>query len=121
MICGGCGKSTLIGADIDTDPDDEQSLIYNMYSKDFRDGRTTSITLDMFIGSNETKGIDAVLIDEGYKVPMKTGNYATDFYNDQFSEHSDPEFCMLQKPDITYPIMQFIQNYDELRTTVDMT
>lgn len=52
---------------------------------------------------------------------MKTGQYATDFFNGRFSDRWYPDFYKIQRKDITVKeIMDFIDEYIHDRTTVNM-
>lgn len=52
---------------------------------------------------------------------MKTGQYATDYFNGRFSDRWYPDFYKIQRKDITVKeIMEFIDEYNKNRTTVNM-
>ena len=52
---------------------------------------------------------------------MKTGQYATDYFNGRFSDRWYPDFYKIQRTDITVKeIMDFIDEYNHNRTTVNM-
>ena len=52
---------------------------------------------------------------------MKTGQYATDYFNGRFSDRWYTDFYKIQRTDITVKeIMDFIDEYNYNRTTVNM-
>ena len=120
LICGNCGKATLIGGNLEPDfySDD---MVYNMYSIDFSSEKTTTITKDFFETNGSHKGIGEIYYSVGYPVHMKSGQFATDCYNGVFSDRWYPDFYKIQRSDITVPeVMEFIDKYQKDRTTVDM-
>ena len=121
LVCAGCGSATLIGANIEPDWNDPSKDCYMMYSGDFSDYEDKSITAADFESTEEQKGIEEIIYSHGLKVPMMTGQYATDYFNGIFSDRWYPDFYKIQRSDITVnEIMDFIDEYDHDRTTVNM-
>lgn len=121
LVCAGCGSATLIGANIEPDWNDPSKDCYMMYSVDFSDHEDKSITAADFEYTEEQKGIEEIIYSHGLKVPMMTGQYATDYFNGIFSDRWYPDFYKIQRSDITVnEIMDFIDEYDHDRTTVNM-
>lgn len=84
-------------------------------------GDATLINTDTFKGNEKEKAVEEILYSHGIKVPMKTGNYATDYFNGRFSDRWYPDFYKIQRTDITIKeIMDFIDKYNHDRTTVNM-
>ena len=122
LICGGCGTATLIGADIVPDFDNPSEDCYEMYSKNFIHKNNKFINSDSFNGTDKEKAINEIYYDNGYKVPMMTGNYATDFGCNKFSDRWYPDFYKIERKDITVQeIMEFINEYRHNRTTINMS
>lgn len=121
LICAGCGNATLIGADIEPDWDEPDKDCYMMYSGDFSTYENKSITVTDFESTDSYKGIEEVIYSHGIKVPMMTGQFATDYFNGRFSDRWYPDFYKIQRNDITVKeIMDFIDEYTYDRTTVNM-
>lgn len=121
VICGGCGTATLIGADVVPDFDNPSEDCYEMYARKFVHNHDKSIVVDSFNGNDEGKAISEIYYSNGYKVPMMTGNYATDYLYERFSDKWYPDFYKIERKDITVSeIMEFINNYKHDRKTVNM-
>lgn len=121
LICGGCGAATLIGADIEPDWNEPDKKCYMMYSGDLSSYEDKSITDADFESTEHHKGIDEIIYSHGIKVPMMTGQYATDYYNGIFSDRWYPDFYKIQRKDVTVnEVMDFIDEYNHDRTTVNM-
>lgn len=121
LICAACGNATLIGADISPDLVDPSKDCYEMYSGDFSLYEDKVINTDAFKGNEKEKAIEEIFYSHGIKVPMKTGQYATDYFNGIFSDRWYPDFYKIQRTDITVnEIMDFIDEYIHDRTTVNM-
>lgn len=121
LICAACGSATLIGANVALDWDDSSRDCYEMYSEDFSSYKDKTIKADIFKGNEKEKAVEEILYSHGIKVPMKTGQYATDYFNGRFSDRWYPDFYKIQRNDITVKeIMDFIDEYTHDRTTVNM-
>lgn len=122
LICAGCGKAVLIGANIESDWFDPTKNCYFMYTRDFSPYNDFIINSCTFEESGDNKkAIDEIIYSHGYKVPMNTGQYATDYSDGRFSDRWYPDFYKIQRVDITVPeIMKFIDEYSHARTTVNM-
>lgn len=121
LICAACGNATLIGADIAPDWNDPSKDCYEMYSGDFSSYEDKIINEDTFKGNEKEKAVKEILYSHGIKVPMETGQYATDYFNGRFSDRWYPDFYKIQRNDITVKeIMDFIDEYTHDRTTVNM-
>lgn len=71
-VCTTCGKTLVIGSDIERTEDDEQ-LSHIMYSYSIRNEIIDNISR-----------IDKIIINEGTCIPMKTGGVATHYDNKGF-------------------------------------
>ena len=121
LICAGCGTATLIGADIQPDWIEPDKDCYMMYASDFSSYQDASIGISAFNTTEELKGIEEIYYSHGLKVPMLTGQFATDYFNGRFSDRWYPDFYKIQRKDITVKeIMKFIDEYKHDRTTVNM-
>lgn len=121
LVCAGCGNATLIGADITPYQSDSGGNCYMMYSHDFSSCEDKSISDVCFKSTEDSKGIEEILYSHGIKVPMMTGQYATDYCNGIFSDRWYPDFYKIQRKDITVgEIMEFIDKYNHDRVTVNM-
>lgn len=122
LICAGCGNATLIGADIEKNLFDENKTSYMMYACDFSEYENASITVSDFTPTEKHKGIEEIVYSHGYRVPMMSGMYATDYSFGMFSDRWYPDFYKIQRSDITVKeIMEFIDEYTHDRTTVNMS
>lgn len=121
LICAGCGRATLIGADVEPDWENLDKDCYSMYARDFAKYDDRIINSHAFEETEGEKAIDEIIYSHGYKVPMATGQYATDYFGGRFSDRWYPDFYKIQRNDITVPeIMKFIDEYSHDRTTVNM-
>ena len=121
LICAACGNATLIGANISLDWDDPSKDCYEMYSADFSSYEDKVINTDTFKKNEKEKAVEEIFYSHGIKAPMKTGQYATDYFNGRFSDRWYPDFYKIQRTDITVKeIMDFIDEYTHDRTTVNM-
>lgn len=122
LICADCGRSIVIGANIELyDPygDDKEKECYMMYSYDLSENM--SVTKEFFNETEDKKGIEEIYYNHGIKVPMMTENYATDYFCGRFSDRRYPDFYNIGRKNITVEeIMDFINQWKESRTTVNM-
>ena len=125
LICAGCGAATLIGADVEMDwtvqGKEKTEEIYMMYSNEFSASEDSINTPADFKTTDNHKGIEEIIYSQGLKVPMMSGQYATDYFNGIFSDRWHPDFYKIQRDDITVKeIMNFIDEFNRDRTTVNM-
>ena len=121
LICAECGHAKLIGADIEPSWFEPDRDCYNMYAFEFSPNKDKTISPVDFDSKKEYKGIEEIIYSHGYKVPMNSGMYATDYNFGRFSDRWYPDFYKIQRKDITVKeIMEFIDKYNEDRTTVNM-
>lgn len=121
LICAGCGKATIIGADTELDYYEPGKPSYVMYACDFSDYDDRIINVSDFTSTKTNKGIEEIIYSHGYRVPMMSGMYATDYSYGEFSDRWYPDFYKIQRSDITVKeIMEFIDTYTHDRTTVNM-
>lgn len=120
LICGGCGSVVIIGADygidmyIEPEEGSEPVMAYSCYSYSL-DKDTVELNPEAF--AKPTK----IIYDKGYKVPMKSGDYADYYYNGNFTYTGYPDFWKIQRTDITVDeIMEFIDTWNKERTQVNM-
>lgn len=120
LICGGCGKANLMGADIVPDINPEKKC-YEMYTCDFGLNGDEVITESSFKETEKNKAVGEIFYSHGYPVPMKTGQYADNCFNGKFTDMCYPDFYEIQRNDITAKeVLDFIDEYNHDRTTVDM-
>lgn len=122
VICGGCGKATLIGADKMTDWSDPNKTIYNMYSIQMGKWEDFELTADSF-ETGKKKGIHKILYSNGKQVRMESGQYARSFEHGQgrFEDIWYPDFWKIERKDVTVEeIMKFIEEHRRERSTVNM-
>ena len=92
-----------------------------MYSRTLPKEDTVFDTDFMNTSNQYHKQISEIFYSNGYKVPMKSGMDATDFYVGKFSDRWHPDFYKIQRNDVTVDeIMDFIDDFNKNRTTVDM-
>lgn len=123
LMCAGCGSATIIGADIEPDmfSENPNDLCYMMYAGDLSPYENKIITEEIFKGSEREKAVSEIFYSHGLKVPMKTGNYANNYFDGRFADMWYPDFYKIQRKDVTVPeIMDFIKEFTEERTTVSM-
>lgn len=126
LICANCGAATIIGADVILSNDEEtgkEIKSFYMYQRDLSPCKDIEITSDTFQNKNLSMDYPAarIIYSHGHKVPMKTGNYANNFFCGKFSDMIYPDFYKIQRKDITVDeIMSFINDFDKERTTVNM-
>lgn len=121
LICAGCGNATVIGANVEPDWYDPKKTCYMMYFGTFSDYKDKIIKAEDFETKEGKKGIEEIIYSHGYKVPMMTGMYATDYSSGKFSDRWYPDFYKIQRSDITVKeILKFIDEYNHDRTTVNM-
>jgi hypothetical protein len=77
MVCENCCNKIAITGDVDTNPEDGYEA-YIMYHTNFKK-ELKEITYGDLMSTSYKKGLYKVIFDEGYPVPMKTGNYATSY------------------------------------------
>lgn len=116
LICGGCGKATIIGADIELDwfNEDSDGLIYNMYSYKFSD---RSISAENFEDHRDSKPLSEIFYSHGVRVPMMTGMHAGRYANGKFSDEWYPDFSKIERKDIT---VEEITKYLSLEEMADI-
>ena len=121
LICAGCGTAILIKVDIEAEWKESNNNCYMMCLSDFSPYENKHITSVDFNFTEPHKAIEEIIYSHGIKVPMESGQYATDYYNGKFSDRWYPDFYKIQHESITVnEIMDFIDEYNHNRTTVDM-
>lgn len=123
LICAGCGKGTIIGADIEPNwfDDDSNDLVYNMYSRDFSPHLSIDISKINFEDCLLGKPFSEIFYSHGIQVPMMTGMYAGHYDNGKFSDEWYPDFWKIEREDVTVKeIMEFIDEWRQERITVNM-
>ena len=120
MICGRCGKATMIGADRMPDywggTDKE---VFDMYSYHAGD---EDFILDAwrFENTNAKKGIYKVIYSVGKGVMMESGSYAREFFYGRFADTWYPDFYHIERKDITVKeIMNFLDKWRHDRVKVN--
>lgn len=125
LVCGGCGRTTRIGAYIEHDwtSDDPNKMIYNMYSFEYGEHKDYELTIDSFAATDNHKGIYKVLHSVGERPVMMTGMHATHYFAPagRFEDNWYPDFWKIQRTDITKDeILQFIKDWEKDHVTVNM-
>ena len=123
LVCRTCGDIQYIGADKTYDWFEEGNKpVYNMFSCEAKHDNF-SIGQECFITDGESggRGINEILFSTGLKVPMLSGEFASQFFYDRFYDNWYPEFNELTKPGITEKeIQEFIDKFHKNRSTVNM-
>lgn len=123
LVCGGCGRVTAIGADIEQDWEDPAITNYNMYAYPMGQHNNFILTAENFETVEGRKGIQKVWYSVGEQVMMQTGYYAKhyDAPNGRFEDIWYPDFWKVQRSNITVEeIQQFIKEWEHDRVTVNM-
>lgn len=120
IICGGCGKVTIIGADQDCDWIAENT--YYPYTHELSREKSKVITADAFKGTKGQKAISKIIYDAGIQVPMMTGRYATSYSDGIFYDDREPDLDEIYRADINFDkVHAFISKHKLNMITVDMT
>lgn len=121
LICGGCGRVTAIGADIQQDWNEPDKTVYNMYAYPMGEHQGFTLTAEAFAEGGHRKAIHKVWYSPGEQVRMQTGYYAKYYRCGQFQDTWYPDFYQIQRSNITVPeIMEFIKKWEHDHVTVDM-
>lgn len=121
IICADCGHGFVIGADIESDWNEPEKICYMMYSFDLSNYQNKSITKDNFETTEEEKGIEEIYYSHGIKVPMMTGNYASDYFGERFYDWRYPDFYKIERNNTTEKeIVDFINKWEKDLGIVDM-
>ena len=125
LVCGGCGKVKIIGADYVPNcykDDEEPQYIYDCYSYDVNFDNFTPLTTDLTKADLFKKETE-LFYDKGYEVPMMTGEYANGYftYGGGFEDMTYPDFYVLDRVHITIPeVRKWLEEYRKNRKTVNM-
>lgn len=120
-ICGGCGRASIIGADIEQDWYEEDKLCYNMYSGKVFEYKDGSINVEDFTEHDNKKAISEIFYSHGIKVPMMTGEYARSYFCDQFADMWYPDFYKIQRGNITLEeVKEFVDEFTKNQIVVNM-
>lgn len=122
LICGSCGRATIIGADKEPDiwGEDPDEICYNMYSCDIHEDMK-EFEASSFDSTERTKGFYKIVYSKGKGVPMMSGMYAQACDANGFHENWFPDFWKIERNDVTVAeIMQFIADWRKDRSTVAM-
>lgn len=94
LVCGGCGRVTAIGADIEQDWEDPTVTNYNMYAYPMGQYDNFTLTADNFETIKSRKGIQKVWYSKGKQVMMETGYYANCYvaHVGRFEDTTYPDF-----------------------------
>ena len=115
-ICQRCGRMMRIGGDEFHDEYSNKPS-YSLYSYDMTlNDRVVEIDPSSDY-SSECKPILRIISEPGICVPMKTGGYATEYFNGTFRDGTRPDFYKKRR-DESYE--GFIRKWDEDAATVDM-
>lgn len=123
LSCGGCGKTSRIGADVERDWLDPEGLIYNMYTIETGVHENYELTAESFETTKTHKGILKVIHSIGKSPVMLTGMKATHYTPaaGRFEDSWYPDFWKIERTDITTDeIFQFIEQWKNDRITVNM-
>lgn len=121
LICGRCGRATMIGADREPDywgGSDEE--VFNMYSYNAGDGDCL-IDAWHFENHSDFKGIHKLIYSVGKGVPMETGDYANTYIYGRFEDNWHPDFYHIKHDNVTVEeILKFISQWEKDKKTVNM-
>lgn len=129
LICGSCGRGTIIGADrvsnFYIEAEGEPEWAFDMYSYDVHRNNDKAIVIDSesFGENHGKKSIHKVVFDNGKKVMMETGYRANHFsYEGGFSDMLYPDFIYrLSEPTMTMDkVREMTEEYNRNRHTVNM-
>lgn len=126
VICGGCGRTYVIGADIEPDWYEPDKMCYNMYTSTLLpNGSEYPYIFDQkFFETVEGKfkGFHKVIIDPGKRVMMDTGYYATAYDNGSgmFYDMQYPDFWKIKKTDELEDVLLFINKFQRDMKSVNM-
>lgn len=117
-ICGRCGRRWLNGADITPniykEDINEPDTVYDLYTQDA--SHITDITEPVI----NKERISDIIIFDGYRVPMMTGEYANCCASDTFYDTTAFPVWKIEELN-TEDIKDWIKQYEKKRTTVNMT
>lgn len=125
LICAGCGKASLIGADIAPDWYEPEKNCYYRYTTELSHDKDKTINDSDFISTKEQKGIEEILYSYGHEIPMMTGMYANGTTVVEGSgkpcDNWFPDFWKIEREGITFAeISAFIEQWRKDRITVNM-
>lgn len=89
VVCGGCGKVRITGANKGYDEYFEKDC-FDMYRYNLQD--KTEITRTQFKAGPRGKMLYKILYSEGIRVPMETGYFATKYNCNRFADLQYPDF-----------------------------
>lgn len=123
LVCGGCGKIKIIGANYVPDcygDSEEAQYIYDCYDYEFAHltDEFAPLKAELF-----NKKATEIYYDKGYRVPMMTGEYANGYFTHGggFEDMTYPDFYVLDRVDITIPeVRKWLEEYRKNRKTVNM-
>lgn len=110
VICGGCGRAVRHGADVVPDYDNPNEDCYELYSRQVK-------KLDI----KEMGNFAEIMVDDGMKVPMNTGEFANCYAGRRFSDMVYPDYYMIDRKNVTpEEVHEFIAKWTNDRTTVNI-
>lgn len=120
MVCGGCGRATLIGADKEfMDLGEGEEEVFNMYSFDLTSDKEYTFDYTDFEGTNNSKAIHKILYSPGKKVPMKTGMNANSYFANTFYDNWYPDISELQTKSGS-ELLTYLEQWNMNRQTVNV-
>lgn len=121
LVCGGCGRVTAIGADIEQDWCEPENTIYNMYAYPMGQYDDFTLTADNFESAENRKGIHKVWYSNGKRVMMETHYYANNYtpYTGKFEDMTYPDFLFNANRGFEY-LKAEIEKWEHDKVTVDM-
>lgn len=120
LVCGGCGRTSCIGADKETDWYGGDRIVYNMYCAK-RENYT--LTEESFNPSEKTRPVHKVIHSKGIRPVMMTGMHATHYFAPagRFEDNWYPDMWRVKRNDITpQELIEFIDKWEKDRVTVNM-
>ena len=123
VICGGCGTTTLIGADREPDWEDPNKTVFNMYTYHMGQHDNFTLTADSFeTVEGKKKGISKVFYSKGIQVMMETGYYAKsyDSASGRFQDIWYPDFWRIPTNATAEQYKAFIEQWQAEHVKVNM-
>ena len=122
FVCGGCGSVLLIGADRETDWNDSNKTIYNMYTFEKAEEQQIWDT-SLFDGSDKKKAVSKIFYSKGIQVMMMTGYFAKSFEHGigRFQDIWYPDFWRIPNNATAEDYKAFIEQWKNDSVTVNMS
>lgn len=127
VICGGCGKSFVIGADREPNWENPESseYAYSMYSNDFNKSFTTTIEESFVImddGSNRVFSHNPIVrYSMGKRPMMMTGQRASHYRNGKFYDEDYDVLSLLESCTLVSEVQRHVDHWKLNKSVVNTT